>query len=1089
MPNSHPFVKRVNELLENLDADPSAKNGVELANEILKLVGMLDVKSAEEVFESSLELPNAERYDRWFQPHPIFKSDRACFELAESELLQAKFYWLQKHTRQIIAGGVHFTPNFEDEDFTHNERYKVGIDFFLSPNGKSLQIVLSNRGNLRVVELNKRLNSTQVDIFTKWDGAGGLSTQEALRTTLWESFKLKSVNQKFYDGVANSFNELLQHLKSIDKDDEEAKLFASRLLGRLLFCWFLRKKGIIDESIGYFNAQGMDSTTYYKSSLERLFFLTLNTPVDERDELQKQHQQQLVHLPVDDKQPSLFKTDQKTPYLNGGLFEPHENDWYNDKALTLPDGYFVSLYDHFDEFNFTTDESSPEYEQIAIDPEMLGRVFESLLATQIDETGQQARKAKGAFYTPREIVSYMCKESLRNYLHNASFRDERYKKAVDDLLDTSDREWAGAGTNSKRDSVPKEYRTQIIDALDAITVLDLACGSGAFPMGMLQLCLRTYERLESRFDPYLTKLQIIQNNIFGVDIEPMAVEIARLRAWLSLIVDEEDERSVEPLPNLDFKFVCANSLVPLDKVMGLFSDASLHQKLKDIRTKYFNARKPHTKKALQDEFYKLTKSEQITLIADDNRTKQLKSFDPFKNSRPAAFFDGDQMFGIDDGFSIVIGNPPYVSTEKINEPEKSIYKNYYASIHASRTDIYTYFIKRGIELLIQDSGVLSFIISNKWMLATYGKEIRKLLSNTDLIQIIDFGSSNVFEGVTVDTNILLLNNKQNNNLVLNAVKFGGDYSSSVSIKGYFDEHKASQIKLTSDPWILDTDDAQNLKSKIENLGKPLEKWDFKLNYGIKTGCNDAFIIDEDTKNKLIGEDPNSKQIIKPLLRGRDIKRYKYTYNNLYVLAIGFGDYKKIEAEYPAIYAHLLSFKTTLENRGQCKSTRTGKQTNPDLKGQHHWLELDNNPSQSYFDQFDKEKICWGNLALHTQFSFVPKGYYVSAPANFIVSDKSKYLIGVLNSKLGEYYIRLLGITRNGGYFEFQPRLVKKLPVPEAKPTNSIIVESIESNVSKIQAASGDSIDTYDIHQEIDGLVYQLYGLTTEEIAIIEESVK
>lgn len=742
MPNSHPFVKRVNELLENLDTEPSAKNGVELANEILKLVGVQNLKSAEEVFESSIELPNAERYDRWFQPHPIFKSDRACFELAESELLQAKFYWLQKHTRQIIAGGVHFTPNFEDEEFTHNERYKVGIDFFLSANGKSLQIVLSNRGNLRVVELSKRLNITQVDIFTKWDGAGNLSTQEALHTTLWESFKLKSVNQKFYDGVANSFNELLQHLKSIDKEDEEAKLFASRLLGRLLFCWFLRKKGIIDESYGYFNAQGKDATSYYKSNLERLFFLTLNTPVDERDELHKQHQQHLVHLPAEDKQPSLFKTDQKTPYLNGGLFEPHDNDWFRDEELSFPDGYFVNLYNHFEEFNFTTDESSPEYEQIAIDPEMLGRVFESLLATQIDDTGEQARKAKGAFYTPREIVSYMCKESLRNYLHSSNTGDERYKKAIDDLLDTTDREWASAGTNSKRDSVPKEYRVQVVEALDSVKILDPACGSGAFPMGMLQLILKTYERLESRFDPYKTKLEIIENNIYGIDIEPMAVEIARLRAWLSLVVDEEKGREVEPLPNLDFKFVCANSLVPLDKVLGLFSDSALHQKLKDIRNKYFNARKPHTKKALQDEYYKLTSSEQTSLITDDNRTKQLKSFDPFKNSKPADFFDQDHMFGITDGFNIVIGNPPYGG--KYPNNLKDVFKSFYKSAatisgnQKGSLDTFSLFIESGYNS-VQTNGNLSYIVP---LTLTSGDSMtgihKLLLSNCNEVKISSY---------------------------------------------------------------------------------------------------------------------------------------------------------------------------------------------------------------------------------------------------------------------------------------------------------------------------------------------------------------
>ena len=715
MPNNKAFVSSVNELLGRLENKPTLETGIELANQIVSLIGEVGIKPVADVFESSLDLPNAERYDGWFQPHPIFKSDRACFDLADAPLLQAKFYWLKKRSRQILAGGVHFTPNYEDEEFTSNERYKVGLDFFLSPNGKALQIVLSSRGNLRIVELSGRLNNTQREIFEKWIGAGSLNTQEALHTTLWESFKLKSVNQKFYDGVSNSFTELLQHLKSIDKDEEEAKLFASRLLGRLLFCWFLRKKGIIDESVGYFNAHDSDATNYYKQSLERLFFLTLNTPIDERDELTKQHQKALFPDLLADDQPSLFKTDQKTPYLNGGLFEPHINDWYKDDSLTLPEGFFTNLYDHFEEFNFTTDESSPEYEQIAIDPEMLGRVFESLLATQVDATGQQARKAKGAFYTPREIVSYMCKESLRNYLYTAVDNDEYIKESIDKLLDKTDKEWSIGGSNSIRDSVPKDHRPKIINSLDSVTIIDPACGSGAFPMGMLQLMLRTYERLESRLDPYKTKLSIIQNNLFGVDIEPMAVEISRLRAWLSLIVDEDSPRKVEPLPNLDFKFICANSLVPLEKSKQVdwlnSANSELHEKLARLRIEYFNARRPHTKSAAQDKYYKLTQAPDG--MFDDTRTKQLKSFDPFRNAHPADFFDSDQMFGLSDGFSVVIGNPPWGA--KVPPDTIKAITNYYYSMQTvprsrkGSKDTYSIFTELGHKIL-SNSGVLNFIL-------------------------------------------------------------------------------------------------------------------------------------------------------------------------------------------------------------------------------------------------------------------------------------------------------------------------------------------------------------------------------------------
>lgn len=838
MRNDPSFIPRVNVILDKLNQEATPNVAIELANEIIKLLGNITTKSVEEVFESSIELPNAERYDSWFQPHPIFKSERACFELTndDSELIQAKFYWLKKRSRQFIAGGVHFSPNFEDEEYTHNERYKVGIDFFLSPSGKSLQVVLSNRGNLRVVELDRKLNNTQVDIFAKWEGVGMLTTQEGVHTSLWESFKLKTVNERFYAEIANNFTLLTQHLKTIDKDEEEAKLFASRLLGRLLFCWFLRKKGIIDESIGYFNAKGSDATDYYRGSLERLFFLTLNTPIDERDELHKQHQKQLFPDIVEEQQPSLFKTDQKTPYLNGGLFEPHENDWFQDETLTLPEGFFVNLYSHFEEFNFTTDESSPEYEQIAIDPEMLGRVFESLLATQIDETGKKATKAKGTFYTPREIVSYMCKEALRNYFYDAVNNDENIKSAVDGLLDTSDSVWAKAGTNSRRDTL-KSYRTIIIDALDKITVLDPACGSGAFPMGMLQLFIKIYERLEGRFDPYKTKLQIIQNNIFGVDIEPMAVEIARLRAWLSLIVDEEDSRSVEPLPNLDFKFVCANSLMPLDgdKQASLLGDNELHSKLKDLRDKYFNARKPESKKKLQKDFYGLINQR---TIFDDRRTKQLQSFNPFKNLHPADFFNSDQMFGVAQGFDIVIGNPPYGA--KIPASDKKAYQAFYqsartiAGVEKGSVDTYALFIDLGLFHTIQTKGVLCYIVplaftSSESMAALHNM----MLKDCGIIQVSTYSNrpKKIFDNADQRVSIVLANKT-------------GQQTSELLTTGVLKRYATTSVREIVDNLHFVNSLDYVRKGRLPKIGQEIES-----NILQKIFKNDKTLLDYSTKKK------------------------------------------------------------------------------------------------------------------------------------------------------------------------------------------------------------------------------------------------
>lgn len=1077
MPDSHEFITSVNQLLAKLNESGELNTGLEIANRIMILLGSTETEPVENIVdEHVMQLPNAERYDHWFQNHPWMGGERAAFEVldAKETPVQAKFYWLKKRSRQFIAGGVHFTENWEDAPYTRNDNFKIGIDFFLAPDGKSLLITLSNKGNLRIVELQNKLNNTQVEIFTKWREAVQVSSIEALHNTLWDSFMLQSVNKEFYKGVANSFTELLQHLRESGREEEASKLFASRLLGRLLFVWFLRKKSIIDESMGYFDATGANSTNYYRNSLERLFFNTLNVPIDDRDEFKNENQKRLLEVEDNEPQTKIFQTDSKTPYLNGGLFEPHENDWYRDTELTFPEGYFTNLFEHFNQFNFTTDESTPEYEQVAIDPEMLGQVFESLLATQVDETGQQARKAKGAFYTPREIVSYMCKESLRNYLYGKVEDDERYTQSVDLLLDRSDHEWAGAGSNSKRDAVPKEYRSIIVDALDTVTVLDPACGSGAFPMGMLQLLIKTYERLEGRFDPYKTKLQIVQNNIFGVDIEPMAIEIARLRAWLSLIVDEEESQKVAPLPNLDFKFVCANSLIPLDKEQGLFSDSELHQKLKDIRIKYFNARVPSSKKKLQSEYNKLADSSQQTLM-DDLRTLQLKSFDPFKNSQPAKFFDPDQMFGLETGFDLVIGNPPYVRQENINF--KDDIKKYH--IYSPRADLYTYFIEMGFKNL-KSNGILTYITSHKYMRALYGKNLREYLKDTKrIINIVDFKDEHVFEAIT-NTSIIIAANTappSSHNI---------EFTSSL-----IEESKPiSQSSLHSDYWILVNNDGLLIKHKIDEIGTKLGELDYQIYYGVKTGYNDAFVIDKKTKNNIIQADARSSDLIKPLIRGRDIGKYSFRHENLYIIITKFGSYKSLKTKFPGVYEHLLIYQEKLKARGQCKTTRTGKSSSEDYSGQHHWLELDNNPNDNYLEAFTKRKIIWIELSSTNKFAISEEGEYILAGAFMMIGERLNYLLGVLNSKLALYYFKMVSNSSGMATMQWKKFSIERIPIVKPSSNNQIQIEDIEKLTAEVirERKTNIDADTKKIEDEINRLIYTLYGLSDSEVQTIENSI-
>lgn len=714
------------------------ENAIALGKHVLSLITDEATLAPDDIIgENFIDLPNAERFDSWFRNHPDFAGPKSAFEILDGSQprLQAKLYWLKKRSNALMAGAVHFTPNWEDAEWSRNENYKVGIDFFLSPDAKSFHVVLSNFGKLRVLELCERLTNTDIEVLEKWHNLAGTENLELLHSTIWDSFKLQSVNAKFYNGVADAFTELQEHLIKLGKPEQDAKMFSSRLLGRLIFIWFIRKMNLISPKVDYFSPVGEDQGNYYRMSLERLFFRTLNCPIADRA---TEHD-------------GTF--DLETPYLNGGLFAPRRDDWVGE-SLSFPNEYFTRLFKHFGDFNFTTDESTPEYEQVAIDPEMLGRVFESLLASQIAATGEQARKAMGAFYTPREIVSYMCKEALRTYLHNADESDQNYLVATDLLLDKPDQDWANDGSNSLRDIAP-EIRIKISSALRSLKSLDPACGSGAFPLGLLQLLMQIHHRLDPRLDPYKLKLSILQENIFGSDIEPMAVEISRLRSWLSLIVEETDRKNTEPLPNLDFNFVCSNSLVRLLD-MDLFTNSKIQVELDKLRKKYFAATDPAQKHEIQTKYSELSKPDFV-----DARSNQLRTFNPFDSEMVAEFFDPEVMFGIDQGFDIVIGNPPYGA--KVASNEKEYFSKHYQCARTEKglkgsTDTYVIFLEMGLRNL-KRKGVLHYIVPISVISSDAISQAHKYFEDScRTIKVASFSvrPKPVFENAMVNTAIVFL---------------------------------------------------------------------------------------------------------------------------------------------------------------------------------------------------------------------------------------------------------------------------------------------------------------------------------------------
>jgi hypothetical protein len=1028
------FAKSVAELnaaLAAVETDKSLESGIEAAVKVLNLLGIDEAGSAADVIDSGLlKLPNSERQDPWFHPHPWMRGERAAFELVDSSVLpiQAKFYWLQKRGTAYVAGGVHFTKNWEDHDFTRTDEFKIGVDFFLNREADAILVVLSNRGKLRVMELSGKVTNTQLEIFENWFEARNQANRQLLHSILWESFKLQSVNTKFYDGVADAFAELLIHLRLQGKDEEEAKLFSSRLLGRLIFVWFLKKMNVISPSEGYFDAREGSQADYYRNHLERLFFQTLNTPVDSREAVNG------VGMP-----------DLETPYLNGGLFAPHPGDWLEEADVTFPEAFFSRLFDHFGNFNFTTDESTPEYEQVAIDPEMLGRVFESLLASQLSATGEQARKAKGAFYTPREVVAYMCKETVRGYLLSQYREDEVYRKAVVKLLDTTDQEWAIAGSNSLRDIQP-ETRARLQLALSQLKSLDPACGSGAFPLGLVQLLSKLHLRLDPRLDEYKLKMSILRDNIFGVDIEPMAIEISRLRAWLSLIVEERKSKSLEPLPNLDFNFVCANSLISLDGP-DLFTDAALQQKLSQLRREYFEADTPSKKSKIQSAYLLL--AEPDLLDAMDNRASQLKSFNPFDADHVASFFDAEHMFGVDAGFDVIVGNPPYIGMKGHSHLFEEVKNSSLGRrFFSGKMDYLYFFFHLGIDLL-KVGGVMSLITTNYWPTASYAKKlVDDIRSRSTLLKVVNFNEVQIFDSAAGQHNMVTFLQKGRREELAQILNVQS------SMRGKVSTEQLTGILNGSDPNISLSDVSQeqlysNSILVINNSGDSaidliLDKVGsshFKLgnyaqiNQGVVTGANKisaghvqkfgldesligagVFIISRDELEAL-DLDEHEAQIVKPYFKNSDIRPWSSSRDTERYLIYADERFGTLDSR-PKLRAHLESFKEILQVG---RSSKFPYLTWPRSV------------------EFDGPKIVAPQRSKSNTFAYNDVPWYATSDVYFITPKTGAVdlftILGLLNSDLYLAWFYLRG-KRKGEMMElFQMPLVE-LPLPNLGASNS-----------------------------------------------------
>lgn len=999
-----------------------------------------------------------------------------------------------------------------------------------------------------------------------------------------ESFNVEKVTDEFFEKYKDLYFKLKESLEalidrdiSLKKDFESKEIdpidFAKKTLGQIVFLYFLQKKGWFgvesNKEWGDGSKRFIRELFKRKEKYGRNFFNDILEPLF-YEALAQDRGKRAIY-------PKLNNT--RMPFLNGGLFEPiNDYDWQVTN-INLPDSLFSNdtktkegdigdgILDIFDRYNFTVNENEPLEKEVAVDPEMLGKVFENLL--EIKE-----RKDKGSFYTPREIVHYMCRESLINYLttetnneiSQADFEILIYEG--ESIIENDTLAWKKTKKGKYKNQrytllMPQVIRekAEVLDgALKDIKIADPAVGSGAFPLGMINEIVNARRVLgiyiSSTNSIYDLKLHAISNSIHGVDIDPGAVEIAKLRLWLSLVVEEAEPR---PLPNLDHRIMQGNSLLSEYEGIKLFDSSFLEngdykesegaeheKKLSDLQQEYFKLHKdnkldPIKKRTIEDQIQNLQKrqkelrqpytsreknrslfdtpqkyavvkektevlqrkieqyisesrkthKEELKILIDNlkwelieeslkeqDKMDKLEEIKKLRHKNIKPFFlwklEFSEVFRNKGGFDIVIGNPPYVSHDKI-EGKASLSKAY--SSYDPFADLYCYFIELGVKLG-NSNGIEAYITSNSYLRANYGEAIRNYLVDKVVVDsIVNINESQIFKNAIVNSCISFYKKRDDLSshkawIVNSNMKDNSSFKNFVRTNGYF----YSQDLFKRSKWTLVTPKWLDICKKIEGY-KTLEELDTKIRLGLATGYNPAFIISEEQKDILISKNSKSSDLIKKTLRGKDINRYSYNQPHEYILLTKNGI--DVQNDYPEVYKHLESFGSKFQKRG--------------AKGKH-WTNL---RACAFFDDFAKSKIIWIELTNNGRFALASEEIYLLNSAYFLIPSVQvniKYLLGLLNSNLMNFYMTATSQTSGMGTKRWIKDSVKNFPIKTDDIEKTRKIEYFVDQVLEI--TSKDSykskkppIEQKEIEKNIDQMIYELYELTEMEIEIIEEGTK
>ncbi len=937
----------------------------------------------------------------------------------------------------------------------------------------------------------------------------------------------------------NPCEAIMKEFKDFPDPEKAVRDYVKNLMGRLVFIQFLQKKGWmgVPDGNGWEGGDPEFLQNLFKNSDKKDTFIDNVLEPLFNDLNTKRHGDLVTNQNVGE--------NFKVPYLNGGLFELDESD---DTTFALPSRFMQNLLDFFASYNFTIDENAPDDVEIGVDPEMLGRIFENLL---------EDNKEKGAFYTPKEIVQYMCRESLIAYLTTCVMKkqgenhrpEEDIRKAVRSLLSEPE---------TIVPKMTKEHLENFGTYIREVKICDPAIGSGAFPMGLLNELVRCRTLINAwAVDSYgnelvgdiaALKAEIIRNNIYGVDIEKGAIDIARLRFWLSIIVDE---KTPEALPNFDYKFMQGNSLIPTfgGEYINLSTKNQQHanvqkmievkKKIHQFKQRFYSASgddkmklniqiKDHIMQLISlqlgyeiqswadkhreqlsinfDGAEKVTMQQAISQLPEERRRivdlgKKLrgqladKKVPEEKRSQiDIQFFDWRMMFTEvfdkpDGGFDIVIGNPPYIRIQTINEIAPKlvpVYNEHYSDVATGNYDFYILFTSLGFSLL-NKTGVLAYIQPNKFMQGESGERLRKKISdNAALLHLIDFGTNQVFNSATTYTCIIFLSRDRKNSFTYKKYDLGEDIwtldsSEKLSIDEEFTKAKAG--------WNFSNLELSGLLNKITNAGRSFEDRTSRIFKGSSTGNDKIFLLEilEEKDNTVtvkseIKTEPFEieKNICRPFIYGEDVLRFSIPVTRkllLFPYTKASGKYRlytidELAIKYPLALNYLNEFKEVLLSR----KTRLTEDS---------FYKYSAARSLNEYEQF---KILIPDMLVSCRVGLDPDGTFFTGPAihcPVFKDEVNQYAyFAILNSRLFWFYISHTSTALRGNAYRLTPEFLNDFSFPELDIEIQKELESLVRNILQLNSERRFE-DTSKLEHSIDRVIYELYGLTNAEVRLVD----